>query len=104
MSPLCIVSQVQFDERSQKVAVTALEGDCTGKQFNSKLYGNNLYCTNALLLLIKIMLCSKLHCQIFLKLTFFTYKIGRARTSTGPLLKRSYTSGCKRYAFILPPY
>ena len=31
--------------------------------FNSKLSGNEVYCTNASLLLIKIMRCSKLHCQ-----------------------------------------
>ena len=31
-----------------------------------KLAGNEVYCTNALLLLIKIMLCSKFYCQIFL--------------------------------------
>ena len=33
------------------------------KSFNPKLSGNEVYRTNALLLLIKIMLCSKLHCQ-----------------------------------------
>ena len=33
------------------------------KSFNSKLSGNGVCCTNALLLLIKIMLCSKLHNQ-----------------------------------------
>jgi hypothetical protein len=30
---------------------------------NSQFSGNEVYCTNSLLLLIKIMLCSKLHCQ-----------------------------------------
>ena len=33
------------------------------RSFNFKLSGNEVYCTNASLLLIKIMLCSKLHCQ-----------------------------------------
>ena len=31
--------------------------------FSLKLSGNNVYCTNALLLLITITLCVKLHCQ-----------------------------------------
>ena len=35
----------------------------SGKSFNLKLSGNEVYCTNALLLLKKIMLCSELHCQ-----------------------------------------
>ena len=33
------------------------------KSFNSELGGNEVYCTNVLLLLIKITLCRKLHCQ-----------------------------------------
>ena len=33
-----------------------------GKSFNPKLSGNEGYCTNALLFLVKIMLCGKLHC------------------------------------------
>ena len=33
------------------------------KSFNSKLSGNEVYFTNALLSLMKIMLCSKLHCH-----------------------------------------
>ena len=36
------------------------------KIFNFKLSGNEVFSTNVLLLLIKIMLCSKLHHQIFL--------------------------------------
>jgi len=38
-------------------------GNLAGKSFNSKLFGNEVHCTNALLLLIKIMLCSKLYCR-----------------------------------------
>ena len=38
------------------------------KTFNLKLSGNEVYCTNALILLTKIVLCSKLHCQEVLKL------------------------------------
>ena len=34
-----------------------------GTSFNVKLSGNDVYCMNALLLLIQIMLCSKLHYQ-----------------------------------------
>ena len=33
------------------------------KSRNLNLFGDDLYCTNALLLLIKIMMCSKLHHQ-----------------------------------------
>ena len=33
------------------------------KSFNSKVSGNELYCTNAVLSLIKVILCSKLHDQ-----------------------------------------
>jgi hypothetical protein len=35
------------------------------KSFNFKLSSDKVYCTNNLLLLIKTMLCSKLHCQIY---------------------------------------
>jgi hypothetical protein len=34
-----------------------------GKSFDSKLSGDEVYRTNAFLWLMKIMLCSKLHCQ-----------------------------------------
>jgi hypothetical protein len=33
------------------------------KCFNLKLSGNEVYYTNSLILVVKIMLCSKLHCQ-----------------------------------------
>ena len=36
---------------------------------------NEVYYTNALILLIKTMLCSKLHCQKGFKLKLFFYKI-----------------------------
>jgi len=48
----------------------------TGKEYQFKTFCNDAYCTNALLLLIKIMLCRKLHCRIFLKLKLFSYQIG----------------------------
>ena len=35
------------------------------KSFNLKLSGNEVYCTNALLFLMKIMLCSNLHGNFF---------------------------------------
>jgi len=37
------------------------------KSFDLKLPGNEIYCTNALLLLMKIMLCSKVRCHFFKK-------------------------------------
>jgi len=36
------------------------------KAFKSKLSGNAIHCTNALLSLMKVVLCGKLHCQKFL--------------------------------------
>ena len=42
------------------------------KSFNSKLPGNGSYCTNASLLPIKNMPCSKLHCQKVLFNSLFT--------------------------------
>jgi len=44
------------------------------KAFKLKLSGNEVYYTNALLLLIKNMLCSKLHCQKGFELKLFLYK------------------------------
>ena len=51
--------------------------------FNFQKSGNEVYCTNALLLLIKMMLFSKLHCQKVFKLKHISYKIrwGCARCS-----------------------
>ena len=40
----------------------------TGKEFSLKLSGDEVSCTNALLLLTNIMLCSKLRCQRVFKL------------------------------------
>ena len=40
-----------------------------------KTSGNEVYYTNSLMILIKMMLCGKLHCQKFLKLKIFSYKI-----------------------------
>ena len=42
------------------------------------LSGNEVYCMNALILLMKIMLCSKLHCQKVFKLKLFSYNKGGA--------------------------
>ena len=41
-----------------------------GKSFNLKVSGNEVYYTNAVLSLIKIMLCSQLHCQQVLENSF----------------------------------
>ena len=40
-----------------------LLGRLKGKEIQCKTSGHEVECTNALLLLIKIILCSKLHCQ-----------------------------------------
>ena len=55
---------------------------------NFKLFGNEVYCTNALLSLIKIMLCSTLPYQKVFRFEFFSYKI-----SLGNLWKEDI-SGC----------
>ena len=47
-----------------------------GKSFHSKLSGNEGYCTNASLVLIKIMMCSKFHCQKGFNSIAFSYDIG----------------------------
>ena len=41
-----------------------------------KLSGNEVYCTNALLLLMKIMLCSEVHCKIFFNRNCFPTRSG----------------------------
>ena len=46
------------------------------KAFKLRLSGHELYNTNPLILLVKNMLCSKLHSQIFFQLKLFSYKIG----------------------------
>ena len=45
------------------------------KSFNLKTSGNEVYYTNSLILLIKMMLCGKIHGQKFFKLKLFSYKI-----------------------------
>ena len=45
------------------------------KALKFKNFGNEGYYTNSLILLMKMMLCSKLHCQKFFKLKSFSYKI-----------------------------
>ena len=45
------------------------------RDINKNLPGNEVYYTNALILLIKIMMCSKLHCQKGFRLKPFFYKI-----------------------------
>ena len=50
----------------------------------SKLSGNDVYCTNALLLPIKIMLCSKLLCQKGFKWKNFPYKCGHHTRASPP--------------------
>ena len=44
---------------------------------SKKTSGNKIHYTNSLILLIKIMLCSKLHYQKFLELKLFSYKMSR---------------------------
>ena len=66
------------------------------ESFNLKLSGNEVYCTNALQLLIKIMLYSKLHCQIFCIENIF-YKI--VRSSLHGDGDRIHQSGLRRKAF-----
>ena len=69
----CITEYAQYTKRY--VAFRAMRRRCsrcagergmtnpTGKEFNLKESVDEVYCTNALLLLIKIMLCCKFHCQ-----------------------------------------
>ena len=45
-------------------------------KLNLKLSGNEVYCTNASLLLTKILLCSKLHLQKVSRLKLFPHTIG----------------------------
>ena len=72
---------------AQPPAVTAFGLRCIlqEKSFNSKLYGNEVYCTNALLSLIKIMLCSKLPCIKVLKLKLCSCKICWEGGAVSPL-------------------
>jgi len=44
------------------------------KAFRLRLAGNEVYKMNSLIFLVKIMLCSKLHCQDVFKLTLLSYK------------------------------
>ena len=45
------------------------------KSFNLKLSSTEVYYTIFLILLVKNMLCSKLHCQNVFELKLFSYKI-----------------------------
>ena len=45
--------------------------------FNLKLSGNEVHYTILKILLVKIMLCSKLHCQKLFKLKHISYEIAR---------------------------
>ena len=60
------------------------------QSFNFKLSGNKVYCTNAVLLLIKVMLCSKLHRQNFLSSNCFLIKFAPCEapksTASGKLI------------------
>ena len=51
--------------------------------FNLKLAGNEIYCTHVLLLLIKILLCSKPHDQKVFELKCCPTRAGRGRGSPG---------------------
>ena len=48
--------------------------DILGKEFESKISGHDVYCTNALLSLLHIMLCSKVHCQKVLNWNSFSIR------------------------------
>jgi len=74
--------------------------DFVGKEFQLKISGNEVYCTNALLLLIKIMPCSQLHCQkVSIKNTGFVLRsqhvnlwiVPEQRRSAGALSQSSHT-------------
>ena len=45
------------------------------KGFEIQTLGNDVDPTNSLILLVRKMLCSQLHCQKVFKLKFFSYKI-----------------------------
>ena len=48
------------------------------RDLNLNLSANEVYYTNSLILLVKNMLCSKLHCQKGFDLNPFSYKILRS--------------------------
>ena len=52
------------------------------RKSNKNLPGNEVYYTNSLVLLVKNMLCSKLHYQKYFELIVFLYKIGRDLKAT----------------------
>ena len=58
--------------------------------FNFKLSGNEVYCTNDVLVPVKIMLCSKLHYQKVFKLEFFSSKITCPDGACGAQLSGEY--------------
>jgi hypothetical protein len=74
------VGVLEFEQQLPPAMVQELlnrhgPGNFLGKQFQSELSSNEVFCTSALLLLIKIMLCSKLQCQKVFELKLFSYKI-----------------------------
>ena len=66
------------------------------ESFNLELSGNEVYYTNALLLLIKIMLCSKLHCPKVLDCTSFSMRFGVRQGSSVQHLD----SGFRVYGYL----
>ena len=72
--------------------------------FNLKLSGNEVYCTNFKVLIVKIMLCGELHCQKVLKLRHISKKIswlaGATKEVVKPIpeeLKRDHIPGTVAY-------
>ena len=55
--------------------------DFIGTEFHVKLFGNEVCCTNASLLLVKNILCSKLQCQKGVSLILVSYTIEEGRRS-----------------------
>ena len=60
-----------------RLATERLQAILQKNSSNLKLFCNEVYCTNASLFLIKIMLCSKFRCQRLLDRFVFHYKICR---------------------------
>ena len=71
-----VVNKEVFPEKLLTCSLLARPQNLIRKSFLIlKTSGNGVYYTNTLILLIKMMLCSKLHCQKFLRLKSFSYKI-----------------------------
>jgi len=78
------------------------------RELNLNLSGNEVYYTNSLILLVKNMLCSKLHYQKGFNLNPFSYKIVRSRVIPKfqclPLSLGHRGTSHIRNCFLLGPY